>query len=174
MKTDISKILKQGHDYYFAEPPKYEEAKDCFTKVVEIAPNWIEGYHWLASTLEQLNLPGDAVSAYRKAIQCDQKDPRPKIALGVLLSNLGHMKEAIAELERGVELKPHYAEADARLFLADAYEKANQLEKAKEQWRFVEGMDPCYPSRDRPMKDARQKLSKYDNAPANQAMHQQQ
>ena len=136
-------------------------AKDCFNKVTELAPNWIEGYHWLASALEKLDCPNDAVAAYRKAIHCDPKDPRPKIALGILLTNLGHMKEAIVELERGVELKPHYAEADARLFLADAYEKAKQIENAMAQWRIVENMDPCYPSYDKPMNDARQRLSKH-------------
>lgn len=161
MKTDISKILKQGQTFFFAKSPNYVMAKDCFKKVTELAPSWIEGYHWLATALEELDCPDDAVVAYRKAIQCDPKDPRPKIALGVLLSNLGRTKEAIVELERGVELKPHYAEADARLFLADAYEKAKQIEKAKAQWRIVEGMDPCYPSDDKPMIEARQRLSKY-------------
>ena len=171
MKTDISKILKQGHAHFFAEPPKYEMAKTCFDKVVALAPQWAEGYHWLASTLDQLNRLEEAATAYRKAIRFDPKDPRARIAIGVLLARLGHMKEAIFELEGGIALKPHYAEADARLFLADAYERAKQIEKAKEQWRIVEGMDPCYPSGDKPMIEARQRLNKFKDNPANQAMH---
>jgi predicted Zn-dependent protease len=111
--------------------------------------------------LEGLADGPQATKAYRKAIQCDPKDPRPRIALGRLLASMGHVKEAIAELQRGVELKPHYGEPDARLFLAEAYEKAKALPKAKEQWGIVGSMEPSYPSYEEPMKEARRKLQQY-------------
>jgi hypothetical protein len=58
-------------------------------------------------------------------------------------------------------LNPHYAEADARLFLAEAYEKAGDILHAKEQWTLVSGMKGSYPSYDQPMAVARKKLMEH-------------
>lgn len=154
-------MLKEGQNAFFAKPPDFQKAKDCFYRVTLSSPKWAEGYQWLASVLEGLADNQQAAKAYRQAIQCDPKDPRPRISLGRLLACMGRPEEAIAELQRGVELKPHYGEPDARLFLAEAYEKANDLPKAMEQWGIVERMEPSYPSYDEPMQEARKKLQQY-------------
>lgn len=60
-----------------------------------------------------------------------------------------------------MELKPHYGEPDARLFLAEAFEKANDLSKAVEQWRIVESMEASYPSYEAPRQEAKNKLQRY-------------
>ncbi len=156
-----SDILKEGQAAFFAEPPDNQKAKDCFERVTLAAPNWVEGYHWLASAWESLECHDHATKTYRQAIQCDPKDPRPRIALGRLLIAVGCPREAIVELQQGIELRPHYGEADARLFLAEAYEKTNDFPKAKEQWKLIEKMVPFYPSDDDPMKEARRKLQEH-------------
>jgi len=156
-----AEILKQGQKAFFAEPPDYKKAEACFEKVTSLAPNWVEGYHCLASALEGLGEKARAVQAYKKAIECNCNDPRPRIALGRLLTSMAHLKEAIIELQLGLALKPHYCEADARLFLAEAFEKAKHLSKAIEQWKIVEKMEPFYPSQDKPMQEAQRKLRRY-------------
>jgi tetratricopeptide (TPR) repeat protein len=153
-----SEMLKEGQKAFFSEPPDISKAKDCFRRATELAPDLAEGYHWLASALEALKDHGQAARAYREAIRRDGKDPRSKIALGRLLTSMGHLKEAIIELQEGVALKPHYGEADARIFLAEAYEKAKRLPAAIEQRKIVETMEPSYPSYDLPMQEARRKL----------------
>jgi tetratricopeptide (TPR) repeat protein len=154
-------ILREGQNALFAQPPKLEKAKDLFHRVTLLAPNWVEGYQWLASAWEGLGDYQEAAKAYKEAIRCDAKDPRPKISLGRLLTSMGQLNEAITELQQGLALKPHYGEPDARLFLAEAYEKAHDLIKATEQWEIIEKMDPSYPSNDEPMREARRKLQIY-------------
>jgi len=80
-----------------------------------------------------------------------------------LLSQLGHQEQAIIELKDGIALKPHYAEADARLFLAEAYERSGKIRSAKQQWALVADMKGSYPSYDEPMKEAREKLKEHEH-----------
>ena len=157
----LADTLKAGQGAFFAKPPDYQKAKDCFERVTFSAPKWVEGHHWLAAAWESLADPDQATKAYRQAIQCDPKDSRPKIALGRLLTNMGRLKEGIIELQKGIELKPHYGEADTRLFLAEAFEKAKNLSKAKEQLEIVARMKPSYPSYDKPMREAQKKLQEH-------------
>lgn len=161
-----AEVFKEGQKAFFSEPPDYAKAKDCFDQVASLAPNWAEGHHYLASALERLGEKGMAAKAYKKAIECDCKDPRPRIALGHLLASMGQLKGAIDELQLGLTLKPHYGEADARLLLAEAFEKSKELSKAVDQWKIVEQMEPFYPSHDKPMREAQRKLRDY-------AKHQQ-
>jgi hypothetical protein len=69
-------------------------------------------------------------------------------------------------------LKPHYAEADARLILAEAFESFGNVEQAAAQWRVVAQMQSSYPSRERPMEEARRKLAEQD-AP-NESLHDEE
>lgn len=67
--------------------------------------------------------------------------------------------EAVKALQRGVDLKPHYGEADARLFLGEALLASGDRSRAREQFERVVRMEPSYPSHNRPMEAARRKLA---------------
>jgi tetratricopeptide (TPR) repeat protein len=99
------------------------------------------------------------LKAARESVERDRADPRHWISLGVVLIMLRHWDEAIKSLRRGLSLKPAYAEADARLFLAEALEGAGKLTEARCEWHAVIKMEPSYPSYGEPMDDARRKLS---------------
>ncbi len=58
-------------------------------------------------------------------------------------------------MEAELALKPHYAEADARLFPAEALELSGSVEKAVAQWQVVLGMKPSFPSYHLPMGEAK-------------------
>jgi tetratricopeptide (TPR) repeat protein len=73
--------------------------------------------------LEKQGKTKEAVEAYQQAIKLLPGDPRPLIALGQLQSTCAQLEEAISLLEAGLAMKPHYAEADARLFLAEVLER---------------------------------------------------
>jgi len=164
MSSDATQLLKQGMEAYFAEPPDSASALKCFERVTELAPTWVEGHHWLASCQQkQLDLQAKAIKSYRKAIECDPEDTRVRLALGRLLSQLGHQEQAIIMLKDGIALKPHYAEADARLFLAEAYERSGKIRSAKQQWALVADMKGSYPSYDEPMNEARKKLKEHEH-----------
>jgi tetratricopeptide (TPR) repeat protein len=99
-----------------------------------------------------------ALVCFRRAASLDSSDARYEIALGVCLLQLRHWDEAVKALSRGIELKPHYAEADARLYLAEALTNAGDLARAQEQLKLVASMEPSYPSYDKPMAEAKKRL----------------
>jgi cytochrome c-type biogenesis protein CcmH/NrfG len=96
----------------------------------------------------------------RDAVKREPSDPRHWISLGVVLLGLRHWSEAVKALKRGIELRPAYVEADARLFLAEALEGADRMAEARKQWQTVLAMEPCYPSYEEPMATARRKLAR--------------
>ena len=155
-----AEILREGQKALFAQPPDLEKAKQSFERVTGLAPEWVEGHHWLAAALEQLGKSGTAVTAYKRAIRCDTSDPRPRIALGRLLVSMGHVREGATELQHGIDLKPHYGEADARLFLAEAFEKAKNFRKAAKQRKIVAATAACHPSCDKPRRETLRKANK--------------
>ena len=156
-------VIERGHALFFAKVPRLKEAAELFREATRLAPRWAEPFGWLSAALERLgDLPG-ALTARKQALKLDSADPRHWVSLGAILIELRHWREAVRALEKGVSLHPHYAEADARLFLADAYWGAGQRKKAEEQWRIVSKMEPGYPSGDKPMKEARAKLGMQSN-----------
>lgn len=108
---------------------------------------------------EMQNFPG-ALSIYKELIK-GSKDPRFFIAYGTCLQQMQHWKQSIALLERGIVLKPHYCEGDARLFLAKAYFETGQKKKAIEQWKIVSKMEPEYPSYQSVPDEAKRMLEQY-------------
>ena len=112
-----------------------------------------------ASVLQDSNDLTGALRLFRRAVELDGADPRYWVALGVCLSKLRHWSESAKALQRGVNLKPHYAEADARLFLAEALLASGDRKRAREQLEHIIGMRPSYPSYDRVIDEARRKLA---------------
>ena len=100
-----------------------------------------------------------AIQHLKRATELDGADARCWISLGASLIQLRHWAQAVAALRRGVDLRPHYAEADARLMLADALIGAGQHVAARAQLELVASMQPFYPSYDRPIIEARRRLS---------------
>jgi tetratricopeptide (TPR) repeat protein len=159
--NDASEHLREGQRCQFAEPPDDLAAEKAYRAAMRAAPEWGEPYHWLGTVLERRDNAKDAVEAYQRAIQLLTDDPRPLLALGRLQSACGQYQEAIRLLEAGLAMKPHYAEADARLFLAEALERSGAVERAVAQWQIVLYMEPSYPSHDRPIEEAKRKLNEY-------------
>jgi tetratricopeptide (TPR) repeat protein len=156
-----SEFLREGQRHHFSEPPNDLAAERAYRSATLAAPEWGEPYHWLAGVLESQGRTEEAVEAYQQAICLLPTDPRPLIALGRLQTACGHYAEAIRLLESGIAMKPHYAEADARLSLADALERSGVVEEAIAQWQLVMHMEPSYPSRHLPMQEAKRKLNEH-------------
>jgi Flp pilus assembly protein TadD len=151
--------IEKGRAHFFAKIPRFAQAAAAFREASRLAPDWAEPLGWLAASLERQGDLAAAVKTARQALDLDPKDPRHWISLGAMLIKQHHWPEAIRSLKQGLALRPHYAEADARLFLAEAYVGAGCKKDAETQWRLVSAMDPCYPSGDKPMKEALAKLT---------------
>jgi len=100
-----------------------------------------------------------AITCFRRAAELDESDPRYWVSLGVALSELHQWSEAVKVLTIGVGLKPHYAEADARLFLAEALKASGDAELARKQLEIIASMEPSYPSYALPIDEAKRQLA---------------
>jgi tetratricopeptide (TPR) repeat protein len=133
--NDAVELLREGQRHQFAEPPNELAAETAYRSAFQTAPEWGEPHHRPGAVLERQDKTNEAVEAYQQAIKLLPRDPRPLIALGRLQSMCGQHEEAINLLEVGLAMEPHYAEADARLFLAEAFERSGAMEKAIAQWQ---------------------------------------
>jgi len=109
--------------------------------------------------LEQEGDVPAAVANFRRAVELDDTDARYWVNLGAALSKLRHWPQAVEALTRGVALKPHYTEADARLFLAEALKSNGSARLAREQLEIVASMEPSYPSYGEPIEEAKRQLA---------------
>lgn len=105
----------------------------------------------------------EALKRYKKSISLKDEDSRYWISLGVCLLKLRHWNEAEKALKKGIDLKPHYAEADARLFLADALINGGKKKEALAQWEYISTMEPFYPSHEKPMEEAKAQIKKFSD-----------
>ena len=112
-----------------------------------------------ALSLQELGNLAGAAAEFARATDLDGTDPRIWIARGAVLLQLRHFDEATRCLRVGVDLKPHYGEADARLILADALWGACRKVEAVAEWMTVSKMTPSYPSYEQPIEEAKRRLA---------------
>jgi tetratricopeptide (TPR) repeat protein len=162
ISPDVPQIhLQLGQSFLSQKRPDVVQAAGAFHRVVDLSPDWSEGYHWLGTTQWELGNLQEAVGCFEKAIDLAPEDTRPRIMLGVCLTKLKDYPAAIIQLRKGISLKPHYALASAHLFLADALRQNAQIAEARKEWRLILEMPAEYPDDDNPQKEARQLLKKY-------------
>jgi Flp pilus assembly protein TadD len=110
-------------------------------------------------SLEESGDLAGAAAEFARATELDGTDPRFWVARGVALLQLRQFDEAARCLRAGVDLKLHYAEADARVFLADALWQAGRKAEATAEWLIVSEMEPSYPGYDDPISEAKRRLA---------------
>ena len=111
-----------------------------------------------AQELEAAGKHGEAAAIYKELVKLSE-DPRIFIAYGACLQRLGHWQESIKNLQRGIDLKPHYCEGDARLFLAESLLQVGKKKEAIQQWKFVASMQPEYPRYEAVPNEAKKRLA---------------
>jgi protein O-GlcNAc transferase len=153
--------LGLGQTFFFEKKPNLTRAVQSFRRVVELSPQWVEGYHWLGIAHEQNGELHLAVQSFEQAIRLAPSDTRPLIFLGVCLTRLKQYAAAISHLRRAIDLKPYYAEASAHLFLAEALKESGQIDAACKEWKLVLEMPTEYPEYDSARKEAGQLLEQH-------------
>ena len=154
--------LVLGQSFFFQKSKKQlADAVRAFRRVVDLSPNWGEPYYWLGAAQQQQGHLREAIASLEQAISLAPADVRARITLGVCLTKLKNYTTAVGHLRHAIALKPHYAEASARLFLADALRQSGQIDAARKEWRLILGMPSEYPDYGGARKKARQSLKKY-------------
>jgi tetratricopeptide (TPR) repeat protein len=111
-----------------------------------------------AKELEAGGKHGEAAGIYKELVKLSE-DPRFFIAYGAGLQRLGHWQESSKNLRRGIDLKPHYCEGDARLLLAESLHQMGKKKEAIQQWKLVAAMQPEYPSYEAVPNEAKKRLA---------------
>ncbi len=116
------------------------EARRLFRHAQELDPRFAPAYahesyaHYISVILGYVEAPNEslamAVTAAKKALALDDKDPVGHFALGRVDMMLGHHDESIAELETALALNPNFAHA--YLGLGFALALSGRLEEAAE------------------------------------------
>ncbi len=114
---------------YDSTPETLEKAAEAYQRVLGLAPDWIEAYINLGTTLYQLQQMEEAKSVLTKAVALEPNNSLVHYNLGCVLDQLAKGDAAIEHLRRAVELAPDLA--DAHLNLAMAYEQRGQKEQAR-------------------------------------------
>lgn len=158
LATSAQDKLKEGQNFYFSDPAEFSSAVSSFREVTRLAPDWAEGYSWLATALVQQSKFTEAEPCFRRAIALEPSDPRHYLNFGVSLDGAGRWDEAARFFRDGLALKPHYGESDSRMMLAGVLVKLGRIDEAIAEWRTVASMEPMYPSYDEPIIGAKIEL----------------
>lgn len=119
-------------------------ARRAFLTVLDLQPRDAKAENNLGLILESEAKPNEALNAYRKAIEWQEANPhqseQPYLNLGSLLLELDRASEAVAPLEKAVELGA--ANATCHLKLGTAYLRTNRLPEAQRELEEAERREP--------------------------------
>ena len=90
---------------------RWEEAKDAFTKAIELKPDYAEAYVKRGVAYGSLSDYQQAIKDFTNAIQLKPDYTEAYYNRGVTYVKLGNYQQAIEESTKAIQLKPDYAEA---------------------------------------------------------------
>jgi tetratricopeptide (TPR) repeat protein len=129
---------------------EYEQALAGFNKAIKLDPKYAGGWNnlaWLLATWPDSSRwePRRAVESAKQAVDLEPKEGNYRNTLGVAHFRAGNFKEAVAALEKSMELRKGGDSFDW-FFLAMAQWQLEQKDKARELYdRAVQWMDKNQP-----------------------------
>jgi Flp pilus assembly protein TadD len=127
---------------------RFQDAADCFQRVLALAPRSVKAENNLGLAYEGLNRTEDAVEAYRQAIQWQQNaaspSEQPLLNLGIFLLHQGKLPEAQVLLTQAVAIAPR--DPRIREQLGHLYLQLNQFQEAQRQFEEAIALRPDDPS----------------------------
>lgn len=107
---------------------RYEEAMQCFDKVLQIDPGFADAWYYEGSILNTLGAPDEAVKYFDKALETNPDHTDAMYSKGVALFTLGDYRGAIEYFDMVLELDPENDKAwfskGSTLFYLEEYEEA--------------------------------------------------
>ena len=117
-----------------ANPETLEDAVMAYRQAIDAAPEWVEAYINLGTTLFQLGRTEESREAFASAVQRDSRNALAHFNLGCAHDRLGDTASAITNFRTALVYAPRMA--DAHLNLALAYEKTGR--KADALYHFAD------------------------------------
>jgi tetratricopeptide (TPR) repeat protein len=134
--NDVCAYDWSGRMYY--DLGMYEEAVAVFQREIKLSPN-VNGYLFLGNAYTYSGRPGEAVNAYKQAIDLNPDEVMAHTQLGVAYESLKRYGEAIKAYQLAVRLMPR--EAKAHYGLARAYFAVGDKKAAFAESRMASGLD---------------------------------
>jgi len=120
---------------------KYREAIAPLQKAVELNPEYKDAYFYTGNAYKELKELDKAVEAYENYLDLKPEEPwEGYYRLGLCRIELKQFEEAITALSEASKVKPQ--DIKTNYYLAQAYEQANQYEKAEETYRLLAKISP--------------------------------
>ncbi len=120
---------------------KYEEAIPSLQRSVELNPENKEAYYNIGAAYEELKDFAKAADAYQRFVDSDPEDPRNGyVRLGLCSMELEDYERAIGAFLKAKEFFPQ--DVKTNFNLAQAYQKAGQLENAEATYASLAELNP--------------------------------
>jgi tetratricopeptide (TPR) repeat protein len=136
-----------------------DEAEKDFQQVLRQGGNIAFVHHNLGTVYQQRGDHARAIAQFREAIRLQPDYCAPRILLGASLLATNKVPEAVRELEQAVKLETK--QPLARVELAKAYERANNLAGVVDQYQALRELAPQDPEYMYQMGQAYLKLSQW-------------
>lgn len=120
---------------------KYRDSIAPLQQAVELNPDLKDAYFYIGNAYKELKEPAKAVEAYESYLNLKPEEPwEGYFRLGLSRIELKQFKEATTALKEAAKEKPQ--DIKTNYYLAQAYEKANQYEKAEEIYKLLAQLSP--------------------------------
>ncbi len=120
---------------------KYRDAIAPLQKAVELNPDYKDAHFYAGNAYKELKDLPKAVEAYENYLNLKPEDPwEGYYRLGLCRIDLKQFEEASRALNEAAKEKPQ--DIKTNYYLAQAYENANQYEKAEETYKLLAQINP--------------------------------
>jgi len=161
-KDEVMQEFKKGQAALLKQAPDLEVAEAHLRRAVDLDPNAADPRGWRAAALAHGGKFPEALAEMKKAVELAPEDPRHRIALGSVHLHSGQWEEAVDALSKGLELGLEHGEVEARVYLAEAYERCGKVGPAIEQWKWVTSIDDSHPNSEQLKGTANHRLAKLE------------
>lgn len=104
-RPEITEIMGAGLGALADE--RHREAVDAFTRVVELDPEYAEGWNRRATTYYQMGRFRDSLNDIERVLELEPRHFGAWAGRGLCLRELGRNEAAIESFERALEINPH-------------------------------------------------------------------
>lgn len=120
---------------------KYRDAIAPLQKSAELNPDYKNAHFYTGNAYKELKEHAKAVEAYENYLNLKPEDPwEGYYRLGLCRIELKQLEEAITALNEAAKEKPQ--DIKTNYYLAQAYDQANQYEKAEETYKLLAQLSP--------------------------------
>jgi protein O-mannosyl-transferase len=126
----------------FTNIKKFEKAKECFDKCIELTPDFSMAYYNRGNVYKEIGEDQKAIADYTKAIELKKNYEMAYFNRGVIYSKKKNYKEAIRDYDKTIELNPDNSLAYYNR--GNAYRNTKRYQEALSDYNNAIRLNPKY------------------------------